>query len=85
MASYLPHEQSSASNSEYTPLTKEERRILGKKIKSLHQKYMSGLIMILNINKSQKSQVVQFDLNELSPKISRELEKYVDECLSKSS
>ena len=71
-------------NSEYNkPMTVEEKNQLGNNIRSLNKEQLKGIIRILSENNSvPKSKYFEFDIDKLSTKKLRELEKYVKECLT---
>ena len=70
---------------EYTQLSKEEKKELGKKIKRLNQKHMKGIVKIVKGDGSVNSGPLVFNLNNLSAAINRQLEKYVNNCLESDS
>ena len=61
------------------PLTKEEKKILGVNIRKLSQKYLRGIIKIVSTERIEGN-TLEFDINKLSNKTNRELQKYVSEC-----
>lgn len=63
-------------------LTKEEKKILGNKIRKLNQKYMRGIINIVSNEHQLNNGTLEFDINRLSPETNRKLEKYVNECIA---
>lgn len=62
-----------------TPLSKEEKRSLGQRIRSLNPKYLKGIVKIVHPDQKLVSSTLKFDINKLPPHISRELSKYVDQ------
>ena len=70
----------------YRGMTIEEKSRLGNEIRALNKKQLKGIIKILSKNKEyKKSKYFEFDLDKLSIKKLRELEKYVKECLRLNS
>ena len=71
-------------NNEYNkPMTVEEKNKLGNNIRSLNKEQLKGIIRILSENApNQKAKYFEFDIDQLSNKKLRELEKYVKDCLS---
>ena len=86
---YLPApvKKGNQQNNEHNkPMTVEEKNQLGNNIRSLNKEQLKGIIRILSENvPNQKSKYFEFDIDQLSTKKLRELEKYVKECLSSSS
>ena len=73
-------------NNDYKPMTLEEKNILGNLIRSLNKEQLRGIIRILAENNSiTKSKYFEFDIDKLSTKKLRELEKYVNDCLSSNN
>ena len=69
-------------NEHLKPMTVEEKNKLGSDIRSLNKDQLKGIIKILSDNNpTPKSKYFEFDIDKLSPKKLRELEKYVKECL----
>ena len=79
-----PVKKMNQQNSEYNkPMTVEEKNQLGNNIRSLNKDQLKGIIKILSENNSvPKSKYFEFDIDKLSTKKLRELEKYVKECLT---
>jgi hypothetical protein len=65
------------------PLTIQEKNVLGANIRSLNKTQMKGIINILADQDSldQNQKFFEFDIEKLSTKKLRELEKYVKKCL----
>ena len=65
------------------PLTIQEKNALGANIRSLNKAQMKGIINILADHDSldQNQKFFEFDIEKLSTKKLRELEKYVKKCL----
>ena len=79
-----PVKKNNQQNNEHNkPMTVEEKNQLGNNIRSLNKEQLKGIIKILSENvPNQKSKYFEFDIDQLSTKKLRELEKYVKECLS---
>ena len=63
----------------------EEKNQLGNSIRSLNKEQLKGIIQILtdpNDNNLQKSKYFEFDIDKLSTKKLRELDKYVKSCIN---
>ena len=69
------------------PMTITEKNILGNKIRMLSQEQMKGIINILSDQCSidNNSKFFEFDIDTLSTKKLRDLEKYVKKCLKGNS
>ena len=69
------------------PMTITEKNILGNKIRMLSQEQMKGIINILSDQCSidNNSKFFEFDIDTLTTKKLRDLEKYVKKCLKGSS
>lgn len=69
------------------PMTITEKNILGNKIKMLNQDQMKGILHILSDQCSidNNSKFFEFDIDTLSTKKLRDLEKYVKKCLKENS
>ena len=68
------------------PMTVEEKNQLGNNIRSLNKEQLKGIIRILSENNPMpKTKYFEFDIDKLSNKKLRELEKYVKECLSSNN
>lgn len=65
------------------PLTIQEKNVLGSNIRNLNKAQMKGIINILADQDSldQNQKFFEFDIEKLSTKKLRELEKYVKKCL----
>lgn len=70
---------------EEVQLSKEEKKLLGTKIRKLGQKYMRGIINIVKDEHQQKDNKVEFDINKLSARTNRRLMAYVDQCISEAN
>ena len=79
-----PVKKMNQQNNEYNkPMTVEEKNQLGNNIRSLNKEQLKGIIKILSESNSvPKSKYFEFDIDKLSTKKLRELEKYVKECLT---
>ncbi len=64
-------------------MTKEQKKILGRDIRQLNQKYLIGIVPIVKGDDFNKGSSLEFDINTLSPEKTHRLRKYVDECLDK--
>ena len=64
-------------------MTKEQKKILGRDIRQLNQKYLIGIVPIVKGDDFNKGSSLEFDINTLSPDKAHKLRKYVDECLEK--
>ena len=68
------------------PMTVEEKNQLGNNIRSLNKEQLKGIIKILSENNSMPhSKYFEFDIDKLSTKKLRELEKYVKDCLASNN
>ena len=68
------------------PMTVEEKNQLGNNIRSLNKEQLRGIIRILSENTPMpKTKYFEFDIDKLSNKKLRELEKYVKECLASNT
>ena len=68
------------------PMTVEEKNQLGNNIRSLNKEQLKGIIRILSENNPMpKTKYFEFDIDKLSTKKLRELEKYVKECLASNN
>eukprot|EP00828_Plagiopyla_frontata_P010583 TRINITY_DN1567_c0_g1_i2.p2 TRINITY_DN1567_c0_g1~~TRINITY_DN1567_c0_g1_i2.p2 ORF type:complete len:295 (-),score=68.03 TRINITY_DN1567_c0_g1_i2:83-967(-) len=68
------------------PLTPEEKQQLGAKIRKLPSIYFEGILKIVKDQmQNQNQEDVVFDINKLPTKVARDLEKYVNEKLSKTN
>ena len=73
-------------NEDNKPMTVEEKNKLGNDIRALNKEQLKGIISILSENNTApKSKYFEFDIDKLTPKKLRELEKYVKKCLSSNS
>mmetsp|Transcript_29964 Transcript_29964/g.34340 ORF Transcript_29964/g.34340 Transcript_29964/m.34340 type:complete len:102 (+) Transcript_29964:585-890(+) len=77
--STMQQKKVSQSVPDTTPLSKEEKRSLGQRIRSLNPKYLKGIVKIVHPDQKLVSSTLKFDINKLPPHISRELSKYVDQ------
>ena len=74
------------NNEQNKPMTVEEKNQLGNNIRSLNKEQLKGIIKILSENNPMpKSKYFEFDIDKLSTKKLRELEKYVKECLASNN
>ena len=65
------------------PMTVEEKNQLGNNIRSLNKEQLKGIIKILSENNPiPQSKYFEFDIDKLSTKKLRELEKYVKDCMN---
>ena len=66
------------------PMTLQEKKVLGQNIRSLQPQHLRGLIAIIkdSLPKDIQGTELEFDIDTLSPKVCRELERYVKQCLS---
>lgn len=80
-ASIYPIATAVAPTNEVPPLSKEEKKILGNNIRKLSQKYLRGIIKIVSSEKVEGN-TLEFDINKLSNKTNRELQKYVNDCFA---
>lgn len=68
------------------PMTVEEKNQLGNNIRSLNKEQLKGIIKILSENNPiPQSKYFEFDIDKLSTKKLRELEKYVKDCLASNN
>lgn len=74
------HFIASSSEQEVPQLTKEEKKLLGSKIRKLPQKYMKGIIKIVSSGQQPKDGTLEFDINKLPALTNRKLEQYVNDC-----
>lgn len=72
-------------NNENKPMTLEEKTNLGNSIRSLNKEQLKGIIKILANNNIKNNKYFEFDIDTLSTKKLRELEKYVKSCLSSNN
>ena len=65
------------------PMTISEKNVLGNNIRQLNQDQLKGIIKILNdsVSVDNTTKYFEFDIETLSNKKLRELEKYVKNCL----
>ena len=74
-------EVSKEPSREVPQLTKEEKKLLGQKIRRLPQIYMRGIITIVSKEQQAQGGTIEFDISKLKPETNRELMAYVDNCL----
>ena len=68
------------------PMTVEEKNQLGNNIRSLNKDQLKGIIKILSENNPiPQSKYFEFDIDKLTTKKLRELEKYVKDCLASNN
>ena len=73
-------------NNDNNPMTLEEKNNLGNLIRTLNKDQLRGIIKILTDNNNlMNSKYFEFDIDKLSVKKLRELEKYVKNCLSSNN
>lgn len=70
----------SSTEQEVPQLSKEEKKLLGSKIRKLPQKYMKGIIKIVSSGQQPKDGTLEFDINKLPALTNRKLEQYVNDC-----
>ena len=81
-----PVKKTTPNNEHNKPMTVEEKNQLGNNIRSLNKEQLKGIIKILSDNNpAPKSKYFEFDIDQLSTKKLRELEKYVKECLASNN
>jgi len=68
------------------PMSLQEKKLLGQNIRSLQPHHLRGLITIIkdSLPANIQGTELEFDIDTLSPKVCRELEKYVKQCLASS-
>lgn len=69
------------------PMTLQEKKLLGQNIRALQPQYLRGLLTIIkdSLPANIQGTELEFDIDTLSPKVCRDLEKYVKQCLSSAS
>ena len=78
-----PVKKNNQNNEHNKPMTVEEKNRLGNDIRNLNKEQLKGIIMILNESDSYpKTKYFEFDIDKLSNKKLRELEKYVKDCIN---
>jgi hypothetical protein len=78
-----PMKKNNQQNNDNKPMTLEEKNMLGNLIRNLNKEQLRGIIKILADNNDvMKSKYFEFDIDKLSIKKLRELERYVKDCLS---
>ena len=78
-----PVKKSGGNNEPNKPMTVDEKNQLGNDIRSLSKDQLKGIIRILKESDSYpKTKYFEFDIDQLSNKKLRELEKYVKECIN---
>ena len=81
-----PVKKITPNNEHNKPMTVEEKNQLGNNIRSLNKEQLKGIIKILSENNpTPTSKYFEFDIDQLSTKKLRELEKYVKECLASNT
>ena len=66
------------------PPTKEELVILARNIRKINQKYLRGMLLIVSMEKPFGN-TISVDLNKLSYKTVRSLQKYVSDCMEEEN
>ena len=66
-----------------TPMSMEEKKMLGVNIKVLNQEQLKGIVKIIlnNTQMNKKEKYLEFDIDKLTARKCRELEAYVRGCL----
>ena len=78
-----PTKKANQNNDHNKPMTVEEKNKLGNDIRNLTKEQLKGIIKILNESDSYpKTKYFEFDIDKLSNKKLRELEKYVKDCMN---
>ena len=78
-----PMKKNNQNNDHNKPMTVEEKNRLGNDIRNLNKEQLKGIIKILSESDSYpKSKYFEFDIDKLSNKKLRELEKYVKDCIN---
>ena len=69
------------------PMTLQEKKVLGQNIRALQPQHLRGLINIIkdSLPANIQGTELEFDIDTLSPKVCRELEKYVKQCLASTA
>ena len=81
-----PIKKNNQQNNDNKPMTLEEKNMLGNLIRNLNKEQLRGIIKILADNNDvMKSKYFEFDIDKLSIKKLRELERYVKDCLSSNN
>ena len=82
-----PAKKNNQQNNEHNKaMTVEEKNKLGNNIRSLNKEQLRGIIKILSDNNSvPRTKYFEFDIDKLSVKKLRELDKYVKECLASTN
>ena len=81
-----PIKKNNQQNNDNKPMTLEEKNMLGNLIRNLNKEQLRGIIKILADNNDvMKSKYFAFDIDKLSIKKLRELERYVKDCLSSNN
>ena len=81
-----PTKKSGTNSDQNRPMSVEDKNQLGNDIRSLNKEQLKGIIKILSESDTYpKSKYFEFDIDKLSNKKLRELEKYVSECISKNN
>ena len=78
-----PVKKNNQNSDQNKPMTVEEKNRLGNDIRNLNKEQLKGIIKILSESDSYpKSKYFEFDIDKLSNKKLRELEKYVKDCMN---
>ena len=78
-----PVKKNNQNSDHNKPMTVEEKNRLGNDIRNLNKEQLKGIIKILSESDSYpKSKYFEFDIDKLSNKKLRELEKYVKDCMN---
>lgn len=66
------------------PMTLQEKKALGQSIRALQPQHLRGLLNIIkdSLPANIQGTELEFDIDTLSPKVCRDLEKYVKQCFS---
>jgi hypothetical protein len=69
------------------PLTLHEKQLLAASIRRLDKHYLRRIVEIVSGSKGQQTytEEFEFDIDQLPPKIARELETYVQQCMLKQT
>ena len=81
-----PPKKANIQNFDNKAMSVEEKNILGNQIRSLNKEQLRGIIKLLSDgNTIANSKYFEFDIDKLSNKKLRELDKYVKSCLSSNN
>jgi len=70
----------------HLPLSKEEKKALGRDIRKLSQKYLIGIVPIVQDPNDRKNKgSLEFDIDMLRPETCQKLRNYVNDCLQKQN